>query len=55
MTVGEKKSVGVPDSVALLLFFVFWYAGNALYNGVSASPRAKRCCAGARRIWFERI
>jgi solute carrier family 35 protein E1 len=30
---GEKKSVGVPDSIALLLFFVFWYAGNALYNG----------------------
>ena len=23
---------GVPDSVALLLFFVFWYVGNAFYN-----------------------
>jgi solute carrier family 35 protein E1 len=25
-------SVGVPDSVALLLFFVFWYVGNMYYN-----------------------
>ena len=23
---------GAPDSVALLLFFVFWYVGNACYN-----------------------
>jgi len=23
---------GAPDSVALLLFFVFWYVGNAFYN-----------------------
>jgi len=23
---------GAPDSVALLLFFVFWYAGNMKYN-----------------------
>ena len=23
---------GVPDSVALLLFFLFWYVGNAFYN-----------------------
>lgn len=23
---------GAPDSVALLLFFVFWYAGNVVYN-----------------------
>eukprot|EP00613_Pedinella_sp_CCMP2098_P005978 CAMPEP_0171611350 /NCGR_PEP_ID=MMETSP0990-20121206/10584_1 /TAXON_ID=483369 /ORGANISM="non described non described, Strain CCMP2098" /LENGTH=348 /DNA_ID=CAMNT_0012174917 /DNA_START=40 /DNA_END=1086 /DNA_ORIENTATION=+ len=28
----EKKKVGAPDSVALLLFFVFWYAGNMKYN-----------------------
>ena len=25
-------SKGVPDSVALLLFFIFWYAGNMKYN-----------------------
>lgn len=25
-------SKGAPDSVALLLFFVFWYAGNMKYN-----------------------
>jgi len=23
---------GTPDSIALLLFFVFWYAGNMKYN-----------------------
>ena len=23
---------GVPDNVALLLFFLFWYVGNAFYN-----------------------
>lgn len=23
---------GAPDSIALLLFFLFWYVGNALYN-----------------------
>ena len=23
---------GMPDSVALLLFFLFWYVGNAFYN-----------------------
>mmetsp|Transcript_3243 Transcript_3243/g.7494 ORF Transcript_3243/g.7494 Transcript_3243/m.7494 type:complete len:290 (-) Transcript_3243:166-1035(-) len=28
----EKKSAGAPDSVALILFFVFWYAGNMKYN-----------------------
>ena len=27
-----KLPKGVPDSVALLLFFVFWYVGNAFYN-----------------------
>ncbi|KAL7536179.1 hypothetical protein ACHAXR_008333, partial [Thalassiosira sp. AJA248-18] len=26
------KMAGAPDSVALLLFFVFWYAGNMKYN-----------------------
>ena len=25
-------SKGAPDSIALLLFFVFWYAGNMKYN-----------------------
>jgi len=28
----EIKMAGAPDSVALLLFFVFWYAGNMKYN-----------------------
>lgn len=37
---GEKKSIGAPDSVALLLFFVFWYAGNAKYNEVNSHQRA---------------
>jgi hypothetical protein len=32
----EKKSVGAPDSVALLLFFAFWYAGNMKYNEVNS-------------------
>ena len=36
---------GAPDSVALLLFFVFWYAGNMKYNeynrnGAAAIPWA---------------
>ena len=26
------SSKGAPNSVALLLFFVFWYAGNMKYN-----------------------
>jgi len=28
---------GAPDSVALLLFFVFWYAGNMKYNEYNTS------------------
>ncbi len=28
----KSKMAGAPDSVALLLFFVFWYAGNMKYN-----------------------
>jgi len=28
----EAKSAGVSDSAALLLFFVWWYAGNMKYN-----------------------
>ena len=27
-----KKSVGAPDSVALVLSFLFWYIGNTFYN-----------------------
>jgi len=26
------SQAGAPDSVALLLFFVFWYVGNIYYN-----------------------
>ena len=32
LTRGIKMAKGAPDSVALLLFFVFWYAGNMKYN-----------------------
>jgi solute carrier family 35 protein E1 len=28
----RTKMAGVPDNVALLLFFLFWYVGNAFYN-----------------------
>jgi len=31
-TSGSKPFKGAPDSVALLLFFVFWYVGNIYYN-----------------------
>jgi solute carrier family 35 protein E1 len=30
--IASSKMAGAPDSVALLLFFVFWYAGNMKYN-----------------------
>lgn len=26
------SQAGAPDSVALLLFFAFWYVGNIYYN-----------------------
>jgi len=28
----RSTMAGVPDNVALLLFFLFWYVGNAFYN-----------------------
>lgn len=34
------SSRGAPDSVALLLFFVFWYAGNLKYNEYNAAALA---------------
>jgi len=35
---------GAPDSVALLLFFVFWYVGNAFYN--QYNTMALTACGG---------
>ena len=32
MAAAAAPTRGAPDSVALLLFFVFWYAGNMKYN-----------------------
>jgi len=37
MSEGKSSLKGAPDSVALLLFFLFWYAGNMQYNKYNSS------------------
>ena len=34
---------GAPDSLALLLFFAFWYVGNAFYNQYNTMALEGEC------------
>ena len=41
--VPKTWQAGVPDNVALLLFFLFWYVGNAFYNQYNTMALEGEC------------
>ena len=41
--VPKTWQAGAPDNVALLLFFLFWYVGNAFYNQYNTMALEGEC------------